>query len=134
MALQWCKYEGLLKNLKYCSIWLYFGPLVKTLTCCKMGTEIEWLKGHFCFMHWHYEHKSNVIWKLVQASPDQCHSVGPLSKMWWVLFPVRAHTQVAGLILVQEATDEYSFPYPHSPSPPKRGKNPQNISIGQILG
>ncbi|XP_066115184.1 coxsackievirus and adenovirus receptor isoform X3 [Saccopteryx bilineata] len=32
MPLRWYKYE-VLKNLKHCSIWLYFGPLVKTLTC-----------------------------------------------------------------------------------------------------
>lgn len=29
MALQWYKYEGLLKNLKYCTIWFYFTLLVK---------------------------------------------------------------------------------------------------------
>lgn len=45
MALQWYKYEGLLKNLKYCTIWLYFTLLVKRYKHFNVlktqGTEIR---------------------------------------------------------------------------------------------
>lgn len=42
MALQWYKCEGLLKNPKLCSIFLYFGPLVDFNVLGKAyGTEIR---------------------------------------------------------------------------------------------
>lgn len=79
-------------------------------------------------MHWHYEHKSNVLSKLVQAGPDQTHSVGALSHApkcggFYSQSGCIHRLQVQSRVEVQETTDEYSFSHPiSSPFTPPKGE------------